>query len=353
MIRLTSFLFLILIICTPVTAQTNYPDFKDLYVNDFGSLLSSAQERSIRTKLKELRDKRDIEFTVVTIRRLSDYGHEEPIEPFATELFNAWGVGNAYRNDGVMMLVSRDDRKMRIEVGSGYGSSKNPAMKRIIDRKITPRFKQSEYFEGISDGVDAVVHNLVGEYPGEIDGSFVQKTKGTLSRLFDLLKWALWPLGAAMAGFGFWMYRRWIRFHKRRCPVDSTKMQLLAEHWDDKHLNEGERTEEELKSVDYDVWLCPECEHVTIEAFKAWFSRFSACRACDFKTLEGTTIILSQATTSSTGQKRIDYNCHNCDENYSVTKVIPRVSKSSSSSSGGSSSFGGGSSSGGGASGSW
>lgn len=350
MTRLFSFLAAVFI-ATSAQAQS-YPDYSELFVNDFANLLSSAQERDIRTDLQELRDKRDIEFTIVTIDLMSDYGHFGAIEPFATGLFNYWGVGDSSRNDGVMMLISRFDRKMRIEVGSGYGTRLNAPMKRIIDNTITPHFKDGDYPTGIAKGVDAVVYELTGEYPGEIDGTFAQKARGTVNRIIETLKWALAPVAVVLSGIAWWLYRRWSRYRKRRCPVDGTKMQLLAEHWDDKHLAKGERTEEELQSVDYDVWLCPDCEHLTIEAYKKWFSRFSACRSCNYKTLEGTTTILRSATTSRTGRKRIDYDCHNCSESYSVTKTIPKVSKSSSSS-GGSSSFGGGSSSGGGASGSW
>lgn len=351
MTRFFPLLACLLSLAAPAFAQS-YPDYGELHVNDFADLLTPSEEADIRADLIELRDKRDIEFTVVTIKLMSDYGHFGPIEPFATGLFNAWGVGNANRNDGVMMLISRFDRKIRIEVGSGYGTRLNAPMKRIIDDRITPHFKAGDYPQGIRRGVDAVIYELAGAYPGEIDGNLFQKARGTAGRWLDALKWAVWPVLAALGGFGVYFYRRARRYRARRCPVDGNRMQLLAEHWDDKHLNEGERREEELKSVDYDVWLCPDCEHLTIEAYKAWFSRYSACRACGHKTLEGTTTILQSATTSSTGSKRIDYDCHHCDESYSVTKVIPRVSKSSSSSSG-SSSFGGGSSSGGGASGSW
>lgn len=348
--RLTFFLTLFAL---PVQAQ-NFPEYEELYINDFADLLTPVQEADIRDDLMELRSKRGIEFTVVTINLMFDYGHSGAIEPFATGLFNYWGIGDASRNDGVMMLISRFDRKMRIEVGSGYGASLNAPMKKIIDNKITPRFKEGDYPEGIRRGVDAVVYELTGAYPGAIDGNILQKTASKARRLVDALKWALIPVGGVAGGFGIYFYRRFRRYRARRCPVDGSKMQLLAEHWDDKHLKEGERREEELESVDYDVWLCPKCEHLTIEAYKAWFSRYSACRACGYKTLEGTTTILQSATTSSTGTKRIDYECHHCNESYSVTKVIPKISQSSSSSSGGGgSSFGGGSSSGGGASGSW
>jgi uncharacterized protein len=116
MLRFIKLTFIAIVFPILALAQ-DYPDYNETFVNDFGNLLTSVQKAEIRADLKELRDKRDIEFTVVTISRMSDYGHTGPIEPFATGLFNYWGVGNAARNDGVMMLVSRNDRKMRIEVG--------------------------------------------------------------------------------------------------------------------------------------------------------------------------------------------------------------------------------------------
>lgn len=352
MIRVTYIILTLLAFPSAVLAQT-YPDYSELYVNDYANILTASEEQDIRTDLTELRTKRGIEFTVLTIPRMEDYGHTGSIESFATGLFNYWGVGNAQRNDGVMMLISRYDRKMRIEVGSGYGTSLNQPLKQIIDNTITPRFKDDDYYGGISRGVDSVVYQLVGAYPGEIDGNILQKARGVALRAIDYLRWLLLPIGGVFSGFLWWMYRRWKRYQKRRCPIDGTTMQLLAEHWDDKHLKDGQQKEEELKSVDYDVWICPSCEHLTIEAYKKWFSRYSACRSCGYKTLEGESTTLVAATTSSTGTKRIDYECHNCGDEYSVTKVIPKLSSSSSSSGGGGSSFGGGSSSGGGASGSW
>ena len=117
------------------------------------------------------------------------------------------------------------------------------------------------------------------------------------------------------------------------------------------YLDEGSRVEESIKSVDYDVWQCPECEHIHIERWRNWFSRYGACRACNYRALESDNRVLRSATTSSSGLKEITYECVHCGETWMETKTIPRRSSSSSSSS--SSSFGGGSSSGGGGSGSW
>lgn len=336
-----------------VQAQS-FPDHYDNYVNDFADLLDREEERRLREMLEPLRENHGIEFVVVTIHRMSDYGHQGPIEPFATRLFNYWGVGNAERNDGVMMLVSRQDRVMRIEVGSGYGTSKDAAMKDIIDDAILSRFRRGQYPEGIERGVELVIRDLTGFYPGEESMNFLQRSGVRIADFFRRLGgWSLLVIGSILP-FPMIAWRRWRRNRPRICPNDQSKMYRMDEFEDDSYLEPGQQTEERLNSKDYDVWQCRQCAHLTIEGYRAWFSFYKACGACGFRTLEGDTTILVSATTSSTGKKRIDYYCHNCQHTYSETRIIPRRSESSSSSgSSGGSSFGGGSSSGGGASGSW
>lgn len=336
-------------VALPAQAQT-LPDYQDLYVNDFAGMIPDEDAQIIRAKLQELKTARGIEFTLVTINSMTDYSHDGPIEPFATALFNHWGVGNAQRNDGVMMLIALQDRHMRIEVGSGYGLTKNAPMQEIIDDVIIPRFRRGAYLDGIHHGVDHVIHEVAGVWPGEYDASTAERLFGGVKRTVDRMGAWIWAFLAPLAGGAAALFRRWRRYHPRSCPVDGTKMQLLDEDWDDNHLQDGQITEERLKSVDYDVWQCPKCAHVTVEAYKSWFSRYGACRSCGYRTVEGTTTIITPATTSSTGLKRIDYDCHHCHDSWSATHTIPRKSESNSSSSG---SFGGGSSSGGGASGSW
>lgn len=329
----------------------NFPDHYDNYVNDFAAILSDAEEERLRAMLQPLRENHGIEFVVVTIRNMSDYGHNGAIEPFATAFFNYWGVGNAQRNDGVMLLVARYDRKLRIEVGSGYGSSKNAVMKDIIDDAIVPRFRRDQYTEGIERGVELVIRDLTGFYPGEEKMNFFQRSGRRIGDFFRYLgAWSL-ALIAPVLPFPMMAWRRWHRNRPRRCPNDNIQMRRIDDFADDQFLSPGQNTEERLKSVDYDVWECSACGHLTIEGYRAWFSGYGACNSCHFRTLEAETTVLKYATTSSTGKKRIDYYCHNCQHEYSETKIIPR--KMESSSGGGGSSFGGGSSSGGGASGSW
>ncbi|MVO17809.1 TPM domain-containing protein [Parasedimentitalea huanghaiensis] len=345
----------LLILAVAVMAAGNsahaqsYPNYQEVFVNDYVGILSTEETQRLRSKLQTLRAVHDIEFTTVTINRMSDYGHSGPIEPFATGLFNHWGVGNVVRDDGVMLLVARYDRKMRIEVGSGYGTSKNAAMAEIIQDVILPEFRKDNYAAGILKGVDEVINELTGAYPNESDSNALGRAWKKLERFAERNVIAVL---VAISGVGLFLVsagRWWFRNRPRYCPVDRNKMIRLTEQLEDAHLDDGQQTEERLKSKDYDVWDCPNCNHVTIEGYRGWFSRMGGCRSCGYKTLQGDTTILIHATTSSTGLKRIDYHCHHCADKYSATKTIPKKSSSSSSSS----SFGGGSSSGGGASGSW
>ncbi len=145
--------------------------------------------------------------------------------------------------------------------------------------------------------------------------------------------------------------RRWPRTCKR-CQV---RMERLGEEVDDRHLSEGERVEERVGSVDYDVWSCPQCGQLKKLRWGALISSYSTCSGCSFRTLSSSTRTLRAATEYSTGLAEVTETCVNCGFNRVFTRTIPRrpkpsSSRSSSSSSGRSSR---GSSSGRGSSGSW
>ena len=335
----TTLIFLIITAASTVCAEGYPRPQSQSYVNDFANLLSSSDEAEISRKLINFKKSSGIEFKVITIKSMAEYKHHGAIEPFATKLFNAWGIGDPSRKDGVMLLVSHKDRKLRIEVGPRYGKSKNSSMKRIIDKTIVPNFKQGDFSHGISVGVDAVIDELSATKTGLMD---------QLREILDLVgKWIYLTLIAPFIGV-IAMVRHWLRNRPRICPTDGSKMSKLAEHWDDRYLQDGQILEENLNSIDYDVWQCSKCDHTIIEAYKSWFSRYKACKNCQYKTVESDSTVLQAATSYSSGRKRIDYTCKNCNEQWSVEKIIP-VKKSSSSSF----SSSGGSSGGGGASGSW
>ena len=332
-----------------IAVAQDYPAHGDVYVNDFADILTNTEQGRIRQDLIRLFDQTGIEAVVVTLGTMRTYGHDGQIEPFATGLFNHWGVGNAALDTGVMLLVARDDRQMRIELGQGFDPALDRQLQRLIDTRILPEFRNGRFGPGIMAGVNGLIAALATGTTAPQPAGLLGQVKSGVESLSTTALSVLAGIAAGLAALAMRFYQMWQRSRPRICPVDGHRMELLGEELDDSQLQPGQTTEERLNSVDYDVWDCPKCQHVTVEAYRRWFNRYGACRACGYKTLEGTTTVLREATTSSAGQKRIDYHCHNCAEFYSELKSIPQTSESGSSRT----SFGGGRSSGGGASGRW
>jgi uncharacterized membrane protein YgcG len=161
---------------------------------------------------------------------------------------------------------------------------------------------------------------------------------------------------SAVGGLVF--LRRWLRRRPRTCENCHQPRELLSEADDDAHLSEGERTEEALGSVNYDVWWCERCQDALVLDHSALFSRYSRCPRCQLRTQSSNSITLQSATEYSEGLVQVDETCAACSHHHTYTRSTSRLSSSSdwsdsSSSSSSDSSFGGGSSDGGGSSGSW
>ncbi len=295
------------------------PGYQDLYDNDYAELLTPAARSGVRNSLVDLYDRTGVEMTVLTIAAMSDYGHYGRIEPFATRLFNTWGIGNATRNDGVLMLVARNDRKMRIELGAGYAARWNTRMQRVIDTAFLPAFRLDAYEHGIVEGVDATIAELSGGNPAEVARGWPR----IIDWLQDLGGWAISVLAPPLVGFSMWL-RRYLRRRPRRCPTCATLLRRAGEQVDDAHLDGGQQLKEYLKSVDYDVWHCAGCGRIDITRHKNWFSSCGACPKCQYRTLSTTSTVLASATTTSTGRKRLDYDCSHCRYHVSETRTMPK-----------------------------
>src|SRR3954468_11228628 len=88
----------------------------------------------------------------------------EPIEQYSIRVAEAWKIGRKKIDDGAILVVAKDDRKLRIEVGYGLeGALTDVTAKRIIDEVITPKFRSGDFAGGISDGVNRILRGIDGE----------------------------------------------------------------------------------------------------------------------------------------------------------------------------------------------
>jgi uncharacterized protein len=148
-------------LCATVSAAPyNIPPIPEDYnfTWDRARLLEPNTLRAIGALQKKAYNDNDVPIIVVTIRSMSRYGASS-IEPLATAWFNEWGIGKSAEkgmNKGILLLISRDDRKLRIELGADYGQDWNDFSKRIIDEEIVPNFKRNDYDEGVLQGVAAL-----------------------------------------------------------------------------------------------------------------------------------------------------------------------------------------------------
>ena len=126
-------------------------------VVDQAAILSPDVRASIEAKLKGLEDKSGIQLVVATVSSLD--GQE--IEPYANQLFRAWKLGEAKKNNGVLFLVAPNEHRVRIEVGYGLeGTLTDATSKIIIANAVAPRFKAGDFNGGVSRGVDDIITAL-------------------------------------------------------------------------------------------------------------------------------------------------------------------------------------------------
>ncbi len=138
-------------------------------VVDNAEILSVQTEATITFLLDHHEQQTSNQIAVLTIRTLGG----ESIESYANRVFRSWGLGRADVNNGVLLLIAKDDRELRIEVGYGLeGDLTDSEAGRIIDNVIVPLFRADDFEGGTLAGVNAIIGTIDGSYtPPEGSGS--------------------------------------------------------------------------------------------------------------------------------------------------------------------------------------
>ena len=168
---------LIFILYIPQLAARDVPALK-ARVNDYARILSSYTEKQLEGILRDLEQTDSTQIVVLTIPSLEG----EVLEEFSIKVLDEWKIGQKGLDNGAMLLIAKDDREIRIEVGYGLESSLTDLMSgRIIRNVILPRFRAGNFDQGVLDGVQSMVGVVRGEYkaPEKIPSRKGAKFKGT------------------------------------------------------------------------------------------------------------------------------------------------------------------------------
>lgn len=131
----------------------NFPALSGRIV-DQANIIPVETRVALEPKLAELETKSGIQLVVATVNSLDG----DEIEPYANQLFRTWKLGEKTKNNGVLLLVAPNERRVRIEVGYGLEGTLTDALSKvIITNAVTPRFKAGDFGGGISRGVDDII----------------------------------------------------------------------------------------------------------------------------------------------------------------------------------------------------
>ncbi len=123
------------------------------HVNDFGGMFSAEFRENLEKGLSDFEEETTAEIAVVTIESLGDYSVEE----YAVRLFEQWQIGKKEKDNGILLLLAKEERKIKIEVGYGLEPVVTDGRAgRIIREKIRPNFKKENYEEGVKLAVEQI-----------------------------------------------------------------------------------------------------------------------------------------------------------------------------------------------------
>ncbi len=200
--------FLTLCLVTAQLMAGIYPASIDRRVIDQADLLSGSQEMNLEMALRHFEQATSNQVVVALLPSLAG----ENLEDVSIRIFEDWHLGKAGRDNGILLVVFRDERKLRIEVGYGLeGDLPDIEAARIIREEITPWFKQGQYYQGLVAGLNRIMADTAASYKGLLQTNRPPPRQpgsggGSFSFLLPLLillfftRGRIGPLGGFMLG---------------------------------------------------------------------------------------------------------------------------------------------------------
>jgi uncharacterized protein len=209
---LAVFLTLVFVGAAQTQAQT-MPEPPSDSLSDLAAVLTSAETDRIIRLLETTRAETGVQMVVVTMPSIDAFGGAGMrLDAYAKALFNAWGVGAADRNDGILMLVATEAREVRIALGAGYDAVYDGRAARVLSTAVLPEFRADRLAAGIEAGIIASRERLIAPFQ---DGRPVSLTEGFAEEQSGLLPW-LAGIGGIGGLIAYGLLRR--ARSRRTCP---------------------------------------------------------------------------------------------------------------------------------------
>lgn len=343
------------------------------YVSNPSGVLSDEAVSRLDSEIASLWDDTSVELVVVAVDRIDS---SLTPEEFATKLFEKWGIGKQDKDNGVLVLLSRDDHAAIIRTGYGVeGALPDIIAGRIIRNVMFPLYREGKYDEGTVEGVESIAEVLRNpELAEELKSKYANDSRRGLdndlsgAELFNMylglaaavavallllviyavlssrklddvqryraleqyrtlvLFGLFFTLGMALpAALILGLKMRRIRRHRRNCPHCGTRMELIDEEHDNDYLTPAQDTEERINSIDYDVWHCPKCHQTEILPYINRQNNYTVCDRCGARAMSLVDRrTLRQPTVSTEGEGVDIYMCKNCGNQHQKRFRIPK-----------------------------
>jgi uncharacterized protein len=181
-----------LLVCWALAAFADVavPPLSGRVVDQTGTL-SSGEVAALTQKLRDLEARKGSQIAVLIVPTTEP----ETIEQYSIRVAEAWKIGRRRIDDGALVVVAKNDRKLRIEVGYGLEGALNDATaRRIIDEIITPRFRSDDFAGGISAGIDRMIRVIDGEKLPAPEPSAQRQSPGSFSSIDPLNPFLIIPV---------------------------------------------------------------------------------------------------------------------------------------------------------------
>ena len=203
MIVMRIILFLLTLWCLPVLAQQiAVPELRQ-QVTDITGTLSTSEQQSLTQQLQDITQKTRAQVAVLIVPSTGD----DSIEQYATRVFDNWRLGDAKRNDGILIIVAWSDRTVRIQVGYGLEEKVTDALAGdIIRSNMIPAFKQQKLAQGLELAIIALNNRLTSQHQYSVNPSESESASSSDHYYFAIF-WVF-----AVMFFPFWFFHQGSNF---------------------------------------------------------------------------------------------------------------------------------------------